>query len=254
MEKTFVKKEIWFHRGDLKIYSRCYLPAGEGPFPTVIMCHGFLGSSADKVDCAQRYAEAGFAACAFDFCGGSPQTRSDGQTTEMSVMTEVEDLLAVFEQLKGHDFVKQDSMYLWGESQGGMVAALAAARLKNRIKGLILFYPALMIPDLGRAQAGVLENVTDTVLWDVPIGRCYIADVWDLDPFAEIRKYEGPVFICHGTADDIVPIRYSERARDTYKNSEYMVVEGGGHGFTIDVRENVDKKIIGFLRRAEDDD
>ncbi|MBE6018688.1 MAG: alpha/beta hydrolase [Lachnospiraceae bacterium] len=254
MEKEFVKKEIWFHRDGLKIYSRCYLPQGKGPFPAVIMCHGFLGSSADKIDCAQRYAEAGFAACAFDFCGGSPNTKSDGQTTEMSVMTETEDLLAVFDQLKAYDFIKEDSMYLWGESQGGMVAALAAARLKDKVKGLILFYPALMIPDLGRAETGTLANVTDTILWDVPIGRCYIADVWDLDPFAEIVKYEGPVFICHGTADDIVPISYSERARDTYKNAKYMTVEGAGHGFTVDVREKVDKRIIDFLRSAENDD
>lgn len=245
---NFIEKEIWFQRDGLKIYSVCYIPEGDGPFPTIILCHGFCGYCLDCLRSAAKYAEAGFATCAFDFCGGSPAVRSDGKTTEMSIMTEMADLLAVFEELQKMDFVKKDSIYLWGKSQGGTVAALTAAKLKTGVKGLVLLSPALMIADLGRATAGSVENVTDTVLWDIPIGKCYLMDIWDLDTYGEIVKYEGPVFIYHGTADDIVPLSYSEKARDTYKNAELTIVEGGGHTFSQDMEKEVDLKIISQLK------
>ena len=46
-------------------------------------------------------AEMGYAAFTFDFCGGCAMCgKSDGKTTEMSVLTETKDLEAVFEYVR----------------------------------------------------------------------------------------------------------------------------------------------------------
>ena len=46
-------------------------------------------------------AEMGYVAFTFDFCGGSAMCgKSDGKTTEMSVLTETKDLKAVIEYVR----------------------------------------------------------------------------------------------------------------------------------------------------------
>lgn len=48
--------------------------------------------------------------------GGGGGTMSDGDTTEMSVMTEVSDLEVILEAAAGWDFVDTDKMALLGTS------------------------------------------------------------------------------------------------------------------------------------------
>jgi len=50
--------------------------------------------------------------------------------------------LLMGELKKNGDFTP-DRLYIGGESQGGLVAALVAAELPSEIAGLILLYPAL---------------------------------------------------------------------------------------------------------------
>ena len=35
------------------------------------------------------------------------------------------------------------------------------------------------------------------------LGRCYPADVLDMDPYEEIKSYIGPVLLVHGTKDKL---------------------------------------------------
>ena len=73
-------------RDGLDIVGRLALPDGKTDCPLVIFSHGFGYN--DKLLNLENFAENGFAACDFDFCGGSPSSESDGLTTEMSVLPE----------------------------------------------------------------------------------------------------------------------------------------------------------------------
>lgn len=75
------------------------------------------------------------------------------------------------------------------------------------------------------------------------VGRCYATDVIDMDPFEEIKSYNGEVLIVHGTADKIVNIDYSKRAVETYKSTkpsdmaeekrvQLYIIEDGEHMFS----------------------
>lgn len=245
----FRTEEHWLTNGDKRIYSLSYIPdTGKEKYPVIIICHGFTATYRDNLNCAGRYADAGFAVCSFDFRGGSLQSKSEGSTTEMSVMTEVSDVLAVFSHVKGMPFADPEQIILWGESLGGIAAALAAAELKDQVRALVLFYPAFMIPDNCRAQFGSRENIEPFVHWDVPLGKCYAQDVWDLSVYEEIEKYEGPVLLLHGTADDVVPVSYSERACEVYKNAAFRTIKGAGHGFFNETGEEADRIVVDYLK------
>lgn len=138
-------------RGDLTIRGTDYRPNGE-KLPIAIVCHGFMANQQTVRQYARVLAKIGYCAYCFDFCGGSvpPLGRSDGATTDMSVLTEVQDLEAVIRYAQSLPYTS-DTLLLMGCSQGGMVSALTAAKHPDAVDRLVLFYPAFCIPDDARA-------------------------------------------------------------------------------------------------------
>ena len=171
-------------------------------------------------------AEMGYVAFTFDFCGGSAMCgKSDGKTTEMSVRTETKDLKAVIEYVRNLSYTDSEKILLMGCSQGGFVSALVAAKNNFPIEKLVLFYPALCIPDDARAGKMMMakfdpQNVPDTFRCGLmKLGCCYAMDVMQMDAFAEIKNYAGRVCIVHGTKDKIVDVSYAKRAAEAYKST-----------------------------------
>lgn len=137
--------ELAFERDGMQIYGNLYLPQSEDEqYPTAIIGHGF-GSSYSYMapPYAAILAENGIASYVFNFCGGSPDIRSDGDPLQMSVLTECEDMEAVLEGIQVYRFVDRENIFLMGESQGGLVAALLAVSKPEDVRGLALLYPAL---------------------------------------------------------------------------------------------------------------
>lgn len=247
--KDFTQTKFECRRDGLAIRGTEYRPAGEN-LPVAIVCHGFMAFQDTVRHYTIELARMGYAAYCFDFCGGSVVNgKSDGATTDMSVLTEVKDLETVIDYVQSLPYTG-DHLLLMGCSQGGFVSALAAAKHPEKVDKLVLFYPALCIPDDARSGKMMYarfdpQNLPERVsCGTMKLGRCYIADVIGMDPFREIQSYDGPVLIVHGTKDSIVRPDYSERARDAYANAELHMIQNGAHGFS----RKHDKEAIGFLR------
>ena len=243
-ESTFECK-----REGLTIRGTEYRPEGDN-LPIAILCHGFMAWQDTVRHYAILLAEMGYASYCFDFNGGSAmKNKSDGQTTDMSVLTEVRDLEVVIEHLRTLPYVNENEIFLMGCSQGGFVSALVAAKNKYPIQKLCLFYPALCIPDDARAGKMMAakfdpDNVPEQLkCGPMKLGQCYVTDVIKMDPFREIKSYNGRVCIVHGTADKIVNIDYAKRAEEAYKSTKpedmeeeerirLHIIEGGGHAFS----------------------
>lgn len=235
-----------FSRNGQQIYGQLYLPATEAAsYPLVIIGHGFGSSHRSTAPAARDFARAGIAAYVFDFIGGSPHSASGGSMTDMSVLTEEEDMHAVLDGLRASSLVQERNVFLMGESQGGFVAALLAAKVPDEVRGLVLLYPALVIPDDARSRYPSLEDTPSTYrIMGLPVGRKYAQDVWDMDAIDAIRDYAGDVLLIHGDRDGIVPISYSQRAKEAYQHAQLVTIEGGGHGFDeIDFRTAMDLAI-----------
>ncbi len=217
-----------------------------GKIPAVIISHGFMANYNSTKKYGKMFADIGFAALVYDFNGGGLRSHSTGRSTEMSVLTEKEDLKAVIAAVTEMPFVDPDNITLMGCSQGGFVSALTAKELQEKIRRLILLYPALCIPDDARTGHMILakfdpENVPEKLSCGLmKLGRRYVTDVIDMDPFKEIRDYKGPVMIIHGTRDRIVHPSYSARAYKSYmkvrgrvpsQNCQLVFIDGANHGF-----------------------
>lgn len=254
--KSITKKEFSCQRDGLTIRGYEYRPEGE-KLPIAIVSHGFMANLMTVKHYAQFLAEMGYASFCFDFCGGCVvMGKSDGKTTDMSVLTEVGDLCAVIEYAKGLDYTDSSNILLMGCSQGGFVSALTAAKIKNEIGKLVLFYPALCIPDDARNGKMMWakfdpQNIPEIVkCGPMKLGRCYVADVVNMNPFDEIKGYEGDVLIVHGTADKIVAKCYAEKAEGVYAAREQgsvklHFIDGGRHMFS----KKHDKLAIEHLER-----
>lgn len=227
-------EEMWLESDGKKVYGVMYLPGEEkDSYPTVILSHGFNSSSMLNEGYAESFAKNGYAAYIFDFCGGSPSTKSDGKTTEMSVLTEYRDLSNVMDQIKALDYVDGSRLFLFGLSQGGFVSAYTAAQRPDDVKGLILFYPAFVLQETYFEQYDSVEAIPDEDFesMGVPLGAIYAKDARSFDIYEEIGKYKGDVLICHGDKDTLVDLSYSERAVEVYSSAELKVVKYGEHGF-----------------------
>lgn len=208
-----------------------------GALPAVIVCHGFMANQRTVRRYAEFLANLGWAAFTFDFCGGGLKSKSAGKQVEMSVLTEVEDLLAVINYVRQREDVAAERISLMGCSQGGVVSALTGAKLKSEIERLVLFYPAFCIPDDARRGKMMFArfdpaNIPPVVSrFPMKLGDVYVKAVIDMDIYEEIRGYDGPVLLVHGTEDKIVNISYARKAREVYKQCEYLEIEGAGHMF-----------------------
>ena len=148
--------ELWCERDGQRIYGRLYTKCAEGErVPAVILAHSSSLTHAAMSGYARQLAERGMAAYCFDFCGGSKDSKSDGNTADMTPFTELADLRAVLHTVRTLPCVEADSVYLMGSSLGGFVAALLAEEEPDLVRGLILFYPAFNMPDLVRQFASI---------------------------------------------------------------------------------------------------
>ena len=200
----------------------------------VILCHGYNSCQADLEYMAQALANEGYLALTIDFRGGGTKVISMGKTTDMSLKTEVEDACGSVEFIKRTRGGEFDKLYLYGESQGGLVSILTSAMLGDKISGLFLLYPALCIPeDMGKVTIPQGENYS---LMGMDISQKYLDELPKFDVYEMIKSFGGSMTIAHGDNDGLVNISYSQRLYDQQKalgrDVTYDVFEGEGHGLS----------------------
>lgn len=231
---TYTVKEYDFDSNGKDIYARAFVPDASGRVPLVIFSHG-LGANVEHEEEVQKtLAKAGIAVFSFEFAGGSSSAApmSEGLTTEMSVLTEVQNLKDAIRIASGMEYVDPQKIYLMGSSQGGLVTALTAEEVTN-IAGLFLFYPAFSLPDDIRSSFPKLDEVPETFnLLGTKIGKKYITDIYDMDPYANLDELTMPVHIYHGKDDNIVPLTASQKAMKRLKDAHLTTLEDTGHALT----------------------
>ena len=231
---TYTVKEYDFDSNGKDIYARAFVPDVEGRVPLVIFSHGLGANAWHEEEVQKTLAKAGIAVFSFEFAGGSSSSApmSEGLTTEMSVLTEVQNLKDAIRIASGMEYADPQKIYLMGSSQGGLVTAMTAEEVTN-IAGLFLFYPAFSLPDDIRSSFPKLDEVPETFnLLGTKIGKKYITDIYDMDPYANLDKLAMPVHIYHGKDDNIVPLTASQKAMQRLGNARLTTLEDTGHALT----------------------
>ena len=233
--------------------------------PIAILCHGMMSTHAQMKPYALLLAELGYAAFAVDFNGGGPDSKSDGKTEDMTVYTEVADILATLEYARSLPYTAAGAVTLVGTSLGGFACALAAARLGAQVETLILLSPAFSFPDDMRFRRGVFQSQDPDHLLDViqagpmTLKPHFVTTLLNCDVFHIIPRFSGRVLLLHGTADELVRPDYSNTAYQAYRQSragdacaadcQLLYLNNAGHTFLGGDEEFALTLIRGFLQR-----
>lgn len=129
----------------LKIYGRMNVPAGQGPFPVIVLNHGYYNPSSFQSGdgtntIAEILARQGYLTIASDYRGHG-KSESDGQRgghrPEYSI-----DVLSLLASIKNIEKADSSKIGMWGHSMGGEVS-LRAIEATDAVKALVLWAPTL---------------------------------------------------------------------------------------------------------------
>ncbi len=218
------------------ICGKVYTSKADKSDSVIILSHEFGMNMLSTARYAKKLCKAGFDTYIFDFLGSGAGKSKGRKSTEMSVLTECEDLSRVLDYVKEQE--PNRKIILGGCSQGGFVSALLAAKRNHDVEKLFLLYPAFCIPDDARRGCIIgkkidTENIPEkfTALGYVRLGKKYVEEAKMLEPWGEIAGFDKPVLILHGDKDDIVPLSYSQKTKEIYPNARLSVYNGARHVF-----------------------
>jgi len=141
----YAEEAVRFDRGDVRLAGTITVPAGEGPFPAVVLLNGSGQQDRDSEIVgfrpfrilADAFARAGVAVLRYDDrgIGGSRGSLADATSADFAADAE-----AAFERLRAQPRVDPARVGLLGHSEGGMLAPMVASR-NDAVAFLVLLAP-----------------------------------------------------------------------------------------------------------------
>jgi len=120
------RDEVTFTSSGQQCAAWLYRPEGEGPFPSVILAHGFAGTREIRLDAyARRFTEAGLLCLVFDYRHFGD---SEGEPRQLlDIKRQLADWRAAIGHIRSLPYADAKRTALWGTSfGGGHVLTLAA--------------------------------------------------------------------------------------------------------------------------------
>ncbi len=214
-------------------------PAGDGPFPGLVVGHGASSRRLRHDGFCREAAAEGFVVLAVDFRGhGDSEGAADGPLED--------DLSVAAAFLRRHRAVDRDRICYRGSSMGGFYGLKAAAA--GHFAAVALICPAsetVMLegleefeyrdtegavqgaaaPDAGGAAPSTLAE--RPTRWDIPATRKYFGLQ---DSMATAARVTCPVLLVHARGDDVVPLQHSlDLAGRLAGDATVITLAGGSH-------------------------
>jgi dipeptidyl aminopeptidase/acylaminoacyl peptidase len=238
------------YRSDgLKIYALLTVPQGPKPatgWPVIIFNHGYIPPTEYRtteryIAYTDAFSRNGYIVFKSDYRGHG---RSEGAPISASISVDYTvDVLNAVASMKRFRDADPNRIGMWGHSMGGSIT-LRAMVVSKDIKagdiwaGVVGTYPQLF-ERWDRRPATIFPSNNPTALWRAEQVARYGGPeqnpaFWDsITPNAYVKDLSGPLLIQHGTADESVPVEFSETL---YKQVQavglpvtYHVYEGDDH-------------------------
>lgn len=223
---TVLPDQVYVERDGKPLLVDLYLPAGEGPFPGILMIHGGAwagGARGHMASHAMYLAENGYAVAAISY-RLAPAHRFPAQledcTSALTWLHESAEKLQIDPTRIGG----------YGYSAGAHLICLLATQTAQdkalRLSAIVA----------GGTPADFTREPLASPRFNYFLGgtRAEIPEVYDAaSPVCQVSEECPPMFLFHGTADRVVPLRSTELMIDALKEvgvqTELYLVEGGGH-------------------------
>lgn len=162
---------------------------------------------------------------------------SDGEFAEITIGDEVDQVVAMIRTIAAD---AGGPVHVVAHSLGAVESAMAAARVPELVATLTLWSPAgVVVDDIAQhdqIQGQPLAPAREQGWFDfggMALGTAFIDEVRaGLDVYDTIDRYTGPAEVLHGTADQIVPVRYGQRYGEVLPGAVFTAVEGADHGWS----------------------
>ena len=174
--------------GDAKIAGTVAKPAGNGPFPALVLLHGCGGPQPDNALWAAELNDWGYVTLAVHSFFGRGVNEICTNPSKVTVSERVGDAYAALDHLHTLSFIDKARIGVMGWSHGAMVvqSALSAHRRTNehRFKTGVAMYPSCRPTALYAPMLVIVGSADD---W-TPSSRC---SVYRNDDNVELHIYEG---------------------------------------------------------------
>jgi dienelactone hydrolase len=238
----FTRYFVKYKSGELTISGIMNVPKGEGPFPTLVLAHGYIDpaiyTTGRGLAREQKYlAERGYVVLHTDYRNHA-ESDDDPENDINFRLGYTEDVVNAALALKNSEFtfVDKERIGLLGRSMGGGIAFNSMVVKPGVFDAYVAFAPV---------SANVVDNYNRWTRMNFDIAneidkRFGLPDenpeFWKgVSAINYFDKATEPLLILHGTADDTCDIAWSEAAtkalQDAGKQVEFIQYEGEGHAF-----------------------
>lgn len=185
----------------------------ENPVGIVFYLHGNAGSLRNWGYVADIFVQSGYDCLIIDYRGYGKSTG------EMNKAGTVHDIQYIYDQFK--DDYKENKITLFGRSLGSGMAAYLAAH--NQPQRLIMESPYYSLRDIA---SHVMPIVPSFLLR------------FNFNTYQYLPEITCPVYIFHGTEDEVIYYGSSQKLRKYFKASDQLItIENGGHNNLITFAE-----------------
>jgi dipeptidyl aminopeptidase/acylaminoacyl peptidase len=225
---------IFYTSDGLRISGMMNVPKGTGPFPVIIMCHGYIrpdkyATGNDTWRESDYLARQGYITIAPDY---RSHAASDNGVSFFHVGY-AEDVLNLIASLGTVKKADRSRIGLWGHSMGGGVA-LRAAVVSKKVDAVVVFGSVSADERVNYAHGmgngpGALGIASFGTPQNNRVGYSRISSINYLDRIPGLS-------IHHGTGDALVPHAWSEElfeaAEEQSVDAELFLYPGAPHNFT----------------------
>ncbi|MEX2143516.1 MAG: alpha/beta fold hydrolase [Anaerolineales bacterium] len=254
---TFTRHLISYPSDGLTINGFIDVPLGEGPFPVVLVLHGYVEPEGYQIEnytarYATFFANAGYIAIHPNYRNYPP---SDSGPNEFRVgfAADVLNLVAIVNAQAGFPGLLQaanpDAVFLWGHSMGGGIS-LRVLTVGSDVQGAVLYAP------MSGDERRNFEHIRDVLSGGTRGAEELTVPEEYLQLISPINYYERinvPLSIHHGDVDVVVPLSWSlelcEQLRTLGKQAECFTYHNMPHIFYGDNDALLIQRSIEFFER-----
>lgn len=241
---------ISYPSDNLKIYGMMNVPDGNGPFPVIVLNHGYFNQSSftsgdGTRTMAEILASNGYITLASDYRGFG-KSQNDGQGSRGHRPEYAIDVLNLIASVKSLKKADQNKIGIWGHSMGGEVA-LRVAETTDKLKAIVLWAPTsasasdnAAFYSRGRQGASLSTNQNRNAQEGI-------------SPINYLKYINAPISLHQGLSDTEVNPQWSKNLADALKKEgksfEYFEYPGQDHNFRNLGWDEISQKTLEFFNR-----